>query len=59
MPSLSDWLTELIIAVILLYVLYEIVKSLCGDAFFCKLVSPIVVAAAAGVYAYAKLGLKR
>lgn len=54
--SIVDQLRELIGAVFLLYVLYEVVRILSADSpGFGKLAAPIVTLAAAGIYAYARL----
>lgn len=54
--SIVDQLGELIVAVILLYVLYEVVLQLSANSpGFGKLAAPIVTVAAAAIYAYAKL----
>lgn len=54
--SLVEDLRELIAAVFLLYVLYEVVRILSADSpGFGKLAAPIVTLAAGAIYAYAKL----
>lgn len=54
-----DYFVALIVGVILLYVLYEVVKSLAADLpVFFQWGVPIVVAAAAALLVLAKRGIK-
>lgn len=54
-----DYFVALIVGVILLYVLYEVVKSLATDLpVFLQWGIPIVVAAAAALLVLAKRGIK-